>query len=121
MKKLLGLATLLLSFASHAAFVHPLDFDGSEAQKTEVIDYIKDRVYQDYCDSGLDMCQPTTLRMMEKQNLSAFKALTTAKNRAVLDNVIATYCDSALDMCTYANLDMMYRQNVKASNETLSW
>ncbi|QHM72495.1 hypothetical protein [Mixta intestinalis] len=121
MKKILGLATLMFSFASHAAFVHPLDFDGSEAQKAEVIDYIKNRVHQDYCDSALDMCQPTTLRMMEKQNLAAFKSLTSAKNRAVLDNVIDTYCDSSLDMCTYANLDMMYKQNLKASNESLSW
>ncbi|MGP4129479.1 hypothetical protein OJE16_06745 [Pantoea tagorei] len=73
MKLLVGAALLLTSAAANAGFVHPLDFDGSEAQKKEVISYIQKRVKADYCDGQLDMCQPTTLRMMEKQNLNAFK------------------------------------------------
>lgn len=50
MKKIIGLAFLLTSTSVLAGFVHPLDFDGSEAQKQEVISYIKDRVKADYCD-----------------------------------------------------------------------
>jgi len=35
-----------------ANFIHPLDFD-EETQKKEVLDYIKDRVKQDYCSSSV--------------------------------------------------------------------
>lgn len=121
MKKILGLALFTAAFNLHAAFIHPMDFDGSEAQKKEVIEYIQAKVKKDYCDGSIDMCQPTTLRMMEKQNLNAFKQMTQAKNRPVMDKVIADYCHGAIDMCNYSNLDMMYKQNVKASGEKLSW
>ena len=67
------------------------------------------------------MCQPTTLRMMEQQNLSAFKKLTKAQDRKVLDRVIKDYCDGGLDMCNYTTIEMMYQQNLKASGEQLTW
>lgn len=121
MKKYLCLAFFLASGSSYAGFVHPLDFDGSETKKQEVIKYIKDRVKADYCDGQLDMCQPTTLRMMENENLNAFKKLTEAKDRTVLDGVIKDYCKSGLDMCNYSNLEMMYQENVKANGEELTW
>ena len=110
-----------VSFTASAAFVNPLDFDGSEAQKKEVVEYIKAKTHKDYCESGLDMCQPTTLRMMEKQNLDAFKQATQLKDRAIMDRVIKDYCQSGLDMCTYQNILMMYKQNEAASKQELSW
>lgn len=104
-----------------AKFIHPLDFDGSEAQKAEVIKYIKDRVHKDYCEGQLNMCQESTLRMMEQENLRAFKEATQAKDRKIMDNVIETYCKGALDMCTYSNIQMMYNENEKASKQDLKW
>ena len=121
MKILLGAAALLCSFAANAGFIHPLDFDGSEAQKQEVINFIQTKVKADYCDGQLDMCQPTTLRMMEQQNLTAFKKLTQANDRKVMDRVIEDYCDGGVDMCTYTTIEMMYQQNVKANNQKLTW
>lgn len=123
MKKMtLGFVLMAVSMVSIAGgFVHPLKFDGSEAQKQQVIRYIEQRVQSTYCDSGLDMCQPTTLRMMEKQNLKAFKELTGVTNASVLATVIDTYCDPGLDMCDYNTIWMMYRQNNKASKEKLGW
>jgi len=85
-------AILLTSSAAFADFIHPMDFDGSEAQKTRVIEIVKARVRHDYCDKGLDMCQPTTLRMMEDENLQAFKKAPKATNRPVMDRVIKDYC-----------------------------
>ena len=105
----------LVSGTANADFVHPMDFDGSEQQKNEVIQYIKDRVRKDYCDSGLDMCQATTLRMMEKQNLISYKNSTRAMNRQIMDRVIKDYCDSGLDMCNYTTIEMMYKQNADAN------
>lgn len=121
MRVVLAAAALSLSFAANADFVHPLDFDGSEAQKQEVLDYIVSRVKADYCDGELDMCQESNLRMMEKSNLKAFKQLTQATNRKILDKVIEDYCNSELDMCSYTNLNMMYNSNLKASGEKLEW
>ena len=121
MKKILLLVCLSFPFNAFADFIHPMDFDGSEAQKNRVIEIIKNRVKKDYCDSGLDMCQSTTLRMMESDNLKAFKNATQAKNRKIMDRVIKDYCNSGLDMCSYSNIFMMYQENLKASEATLNW
>ena len=121
MKKLLFLVCLSLSFNSFADFIHPMDFDGSEAQKNRVIQIVKERVKEDYCNNGLDMCQSTTLRMMENENLKAFKNATRAKNRGIMDRVIKDYCSNRLDMCNYSTIFMMYQENLKASQSTLNW
>ena len=122
MKKLcLAAGLLMISSNSMAEFIHPMDFDGSEAQKQEVIEYIKAKVRKDYCDSGKDMCQNSPLRMMESENLSAFKLATKATNREVMDRVIKDYCESGIDMCNYQNILMMYKENEKAGKEELSW
>lgn len=121
MKIVLGLTFLLSSFTASAGFIHPMDFDNSESQQKEVIDHIKGKVKADYCEGAIDMCQESMLRMMEKQNLSAFKKLTQATNRKILDQVISDYCRSDINMCNYDIINMMYNQNLKASHEELSW
>ncbi len=121
MRKLLIILLMTTSLDVLAEFVHPMNFDGSEAQKNEVISYIKARVKHDYCDTGLDMCQNTTLRMMENKNLEAFKEATKAENRRVMDRVIKDYCNSGLDMCNYTTILMMYKKNLEASGQSLSW
>ena len=64
----------------------------------ELIDYTmeKENVKKTYSAIGMD--DPSTLRMMEKEELDCFKKLTQAKNRALLDDVIRTY--SAIGMKT---------------------
>ena len=121
MKKLLTIFLVLFSIAlqAQAKFINPLDFDGSDVQKNEVITYIQDRVKKDYCKS-VDMCQETMLRMMETENLEAFKRLTKATNRKILDRAIHDYCGS-VDMCTYQMIEMMYNENLKKSTEKLAW
>ncbi|QJT21672.1 hypothetical protein IBG34_04780 [Aeromonas media] len=121
MKKIAILLITTLPLLAQAGFIHPMDFDGSEAQKQQVIQYIKERVKHDYCDGQLDMCQATTLRMMEQQNLDSFKKASQAKERAIMDRAIKDYCHGGIDMCSYDTIWMMYRENLKASNEDLSW
>ncbi|WP_294963202.1 hypothetical protein [uncultured Gilliamella sp.] len=120
MLKKIIVVSMLFSTAAHAKFIHPMDFDGSEAQKQEVIEYIKANVKKDYCDQ-LGICQAYDLRMMEQENLNAFKKATKAKNRKIMDQVINDYCNSVLDMCDYSDIQMMYEENIKADNEELSW
>jgi hypothetical protein len=114
---------ILAFFPLHvfADFIHPMDFDGSEKQKKRVVEIIKDRVKKDYCEGVIDMCQATTLRMMEKQNLAAFKQASKAKNRNIMDRVIKDYCLGAIDMCNYTTIMMMYKQNLQASQKELNW
>lgn len=121
MRKLLLVALCSFPVISFAKFINPMEFDGSEAQKNEVIQYIKDRVHKDYCEGALDMCQESTLRMMERENLDAFKQATQAKDKKIMDKVIKDYCHSALDMCNYSTINMMYNENMKASKESLQW
>lgn len=121
MKIALGAALFLTAITAHAAFIHPMDFDNSAVQQQEVINYIQTNVAADYCDGAVDMCQPTTLRMMEKTNLKAFKHLTQATDRKLLDKVISDYCDGGPDSCSYSTINMMYNQNLKVRNTSLSW
>ncbi|MFW7525385.1 hypothetical protein ACODM8_14800 [Vibrio ostreicida] len=111
----------LLSANAFADFIHPMDFKGSESEKKEVLNYIKERVKHDYCDSGLDMCQETTLRMMEQQNLNAFKTASKATDRKIMDKVISDYCQSGVDMCSYDTISIMYSENYKASKQETQW
>ncbi|WON77839.1 hypothetical protein [Serratia sp. UGAL515B_01] len=121
MQKIIAASLFLLAFSVSAKFINPMDFDGSEAQKNEVIEYIKSTVKRDYCNDTVDMCQDTMLRMMEDENLNAFKLATKATNRKVMDRVIKDYCSSEVNMCNYAMINMMYDENIKASNNSLKW
>ncbi|CQH51327.1 hypothetical protein ACLIXB_004040 [Yersinia enterocolitica] len=114
----IGLFIPLSAFALPDGFVHPSTFNGSENEKNAVLDYIK----QDAKDNmtELDIDSPSTLRMLEKSELSAFKKLTQATDKELLNKVIDTYCDD-IDMCSYSILQMMYAQDLKASKEELSW
>jgi len=121
MKTILILLILLIPIHSFADFIHPMEFDGSETQKNRVIEIIKERVKKDYCQSGIDMCQDTTLRMMEQENLNAFKESTKAGNKKIMDRVIKDYCKSGIDMCSYSTILMMYKENLNASKKKLDW
>ncbi len=98
-------------------FVHPLDFTGSDKDKQAVITYIKKNVKDTY--TAIGMGDPATLRMMENEELNAFKQLTKATNRTLLDEVIQTYCN--IGMCSYTTILMMYDEQLKASQQQLSW
>ncbi len=119
MKLIIAFTLTIFSSISIAGFVHPLDFNNSDSHKKEVIAYIKNRVKKDYCGT-IDMCQDMMLRMMETENLEAFKRLTSATDRRVLDRAIHDYCGT-VDMCTYQMLEMMYKENLKASKKDLEW
>jgi len=120
MKKILfGLVILFPFHVLAADFIHPMDFDGSDAQKNKVVQIIKARVKKDYCGT-VDMCQPSMLRMMEQQNLNAFKDATKATNREIMDRVIKDYCYT-VDLCNYTTILMMYKENLRASRQQLEW
>lgn len=120
MRKIIA-ALLMLgsSIAYGSEFVHPKKFDGSDAHKEKVINYIKERVQKDYCQT-IDMCQEAMLRMMESENLDAFKRLTSAQNDRILDRAIHDYCNT-VDMCSYQMIEMMYNENTKAELQELKW
>lgn len=119
MKKLfLIIVLVLVAFSLYSEdMVHPLDFDGSDAQKEQVILFIQENVKETY--TAIGMGDPATLRMMEKEELECFKKLTQAEERELLDNVIETY--TAIGMVSYSTFWMMYEEELKASKETLSW
>ena len=110
--------TMLLSFNAMAAnLIHPLDFQGDEAAKAKVISQIQSSVKQTY--NKIGMGDPSTLRMMEKEELRAFKSLTQVGNRKLLDAVINQYC--GIGMCNYSTILMMYTEQNRASKEKLDW
>ena len=100
-----------------ANFVHPAEFTGTKAEKEQVLAFIEQDVKERYTKIG--MGDPSTLRMMEKNELEAFKQLTKVTNRALLDSVIKQYCN--IGMCNYDTILMMFNEQNKASNEKLSW
>ncbi|MFD2178971.1 hypothetical protein [Veronia pacifica] len=117
-KRIFFLLVTLLSFKAAAqGLIHPLDFKGTEENKSEVIAQIKARVKKTYTEIG--MGDPLTLRLMEKEELNSFKKLTKAKNRQMLDQVINQYC--SIGMCNYNTIQTMYAEQMKASNDELTW
>jgi len=104
-------------FSQNIGFIHPLDFKNTESGRQKVIEYIKNNVKETYAAIGMD--DPSTLRMMEKEELRCFKKLTKVKNRQLLDRVIKTYCD--IGMCNYSTILMMYKEENKALSEELEW
>lgn len=119
MKKLLLLFLLLsLSFlASGASFVNPNTFKGSEKERQEVVAWIKENIKKKYSAIGMD--NPSTLRMMEKEDLNSFKELIVVGDKKLLTKVIDTY--SAIGINDYNTILMMYREEEKSSKESLSW
>ena len=117
MKKILILICMSIVFLNANNFIHPLDFKGSKVEKQKVMNFIVNGVKETY--SQIGMGDPSTLRMMEKQELSAFKQLTKVQNRQLLDSVITQYCN--IGMCNYNTIQMMYNQQNKASKEKLNW
>jgi len=65
------------------------------------------------------MDNPSTLRLMEKEELKSFKKLMEAKNRKLLDKVISQYCK--IGMCNYSIISMMYNKEEESSKEELTW
>lgn len=105
------------AFLSADGFIYPLDFKGTEQEKQAVIVFIQENVKETYAAIGMD--DPSTLRMMEKAELEAFKKLTEVKNRKLLDDVIETYC--SIGMGSYSTIFLIYEEQLKASQEKLAW
>jgi len=112
------LSVILLSSNLFAqSFASPIDFVETESNKQKVISFIKKQVKDDYSAIGMD--DPSTLRMMEEENLKAFKELTNVTNTSLLKDVIKTYCE--IGMCNYSTILMMYKEQEKASKKSLEW
>ena len=113
--------TIILFFVSgnlfSQTFVSPINFVSSDENQKRVISFIEKNVYETYTSIG--MGDPSTLRMMEKEELKCFKELTKVTNISLLKSVIKTYCD--MDMCDYSIILMVYKEQEKSSNEKLSW
>ena len=78
---------------------------------------MKYKVKKTYSAIGMD--NASTLRMMERENLNAFKELLKSKNKSILRRVEKTYCD--IGMCNYTTILMMYKEESKAANQSLEW
>ena len=98
-------------------FVSPINFQSTEKNKQKVINFIKEKVKKTY--SEINMNDPSTLKMMEKENLKAFKNLIKAKDIELLKRVIKNYKDIGMD--DYNTLWMMYQEQLKAKEEELQW
>jgi hypothetical protein len=117
-KSLLVLGIVLLTTNMFSqSFVSPIGFNPSETNINRVISYIEKDVKETYSAIGMD--DPLTLRMMEKENLKAFKELIKVTNTSLLKDVIKTYC--SIGMCNYSTILMMYNEQNKANKDELKW
>lgn len=113
----ISIFTLFNSIVFAQSFVSPIGFIENDENKSKVIAFIEKQVREDY--SAIGMGDPVTLRMMEEENLKAFKELLTVTNTELLEDVIKTYCE--IGMCNYSTILMMYNEQNKASKEKLKW
>ena len=124
MRKLLFAALFAISasvIAAPSGWVDPIKFDGSDAMKTQVIEFIKKDVHKQYCE-GLEQCSASMLRMMEQSNLDDFKYLAknAKSNEPAFRQVYKDYCEG-LGQCGYSMLKMMYVEEDKNSKKELTW
>ena len=118
MKKYIFIYIFLnLTYLFSQTFISPINFIENEKNKKRVITFIEKNVRGTYTPIG--MGQPSTLRMMEREELSCFKELTKVKNKSLLKSVIKTYCD--IGMCNYSTILMMYNEEEKSTNQKLEW
>lgn len=108
---------MLPALSYSQSYVSPVGFTSSDYNRNKVIEYIRYDVKKTYSAIGLN--DPSTLRMMEKENLDAFKELLNAKDKSLLKSVEKQYCD--IGLCSYSTILMMYNEQLKASNEKLEW
>jgi hypothetical protein len=109
MLKKIFIFLLINSLAFSASFLNPNTFKGTEKEKKAVVAWIKQNIKEEYSAIGMD--NPSTLRMMEKQDLDCFKNLLQVKDKALLEEVIKTY--SSIGMDTYNTFWMMYQEEKK--------
>lgn len=118
MKKLFLMLLLTTYYSYGQQYVSPLGFTMNEANKKRFVEYIKKNVEETYSAIGLD--NPSTLRMMEKENLKAFQELIKINlNPSLFKRVEKTYCN--INLCNYSTLLMMYKQEASAASEELDW
>ena len=119
MKKVfLSIALMVLTSSLFSqSFVSPINFVSNETNKQKVIAFIKSSVKAEYTKIG--MGDPATLRMMENENLKAFKELVKVSDKKLLQSIIDTYCE--IGMCNYTTFIMMYNEQFKAKNQSLEW
>jgi hypothetical protein len=127
---LIALLVSLVAFSANAKdlgqrnIVDPLYYTGTESEKVLVIAGIERNMHYQYC-VAIDMCTNSTLRMMEQQELDAFKYLLgirdlTDNSKSLYKSIVNTYCVD-IDMCTYGTIKMMYNQEVDKSNQKLKF
>ena len=110
MKKILFLVLFLFSGILHSqTFISPINFISNDVNQKKVISFIEKNVYNTYTSIG--MGDPSTLRMMEKEELKCFKELTKVSNVDLLKNVINTYCE--IGMCNYNTILMFTESKIK--------
>lgn len=105
-------AVSTLAFAQPIAFVHPLDFDGSDEQKEKVLAYIQDDILQHHCGPNDDSCHTSVIAIEREENFKAFLELTAVSNQEYLDKLIEEYCHSEFFNCTYENILKAYEENL---------
>lgn len=118
MKHTFFLALLALATTTFGqTFVSPIGFVNNETNRARVVRFIEHQVKTDY--TAIGMNDPMTLRMMEDENMKAFKQLIRATNTSLLKQVIDTYC--GIGMCNYSTIWMMYQEQNKAAGSSLKW
>jgi hypothetical protein len=117
MMKKIFIFLLMSSLAFSASLVNPNNFKGTQKEKNAVVAWIKQNIKEEYSAIGMD--NPSTLRMMETEDLNAFKNLTQVKDKALLEEVIKTY--SSIGMDSYNTFWMMYQEEEKAKSSSLNW
>lgn len=92
---LLG-ATCTLATAQPVFFVHPMDYDNTEAINYSINYFIKS-----------ELKNPDTTAQ-----LTAFESLSHAKDRATMDQVINQLCTQDAKHCNYVEIQKEYLQKI---------
>lgn len=98
-------------------FINPMNFNGTDKEKEEVIEFIKMSTKKSLELIGMD--SDTLKREMEQQQLDSFKELTKATDKEVMEKCIKNL--EMIGTLDYTLLKGTYDQEISAKNKELKW
>lgn len=98
-------------------FINPMNFNGTDKEKDEVIEFIKVSTKKSLELIGMD--SDTLKREMEQQQLNSFKELTKATDKEVMEKCIKNL--EMIGTLDYTLLKGTYDQEISAKNKELKW
>jgi hypothetical protein len=102
--------------------ISPSGFSDTAENRDAVISFINQNVERVFCgqNSGIE-CNSNFVLEKKKEDLDAFKELSSNKSKALLLDIINAHCRYDFSNCRYSEMLKDYQRSNTSTTETLKW